>query len=150
MKRHRSLYPLSSDHHHGLVEARKLILGGAPAEGGNIEALARHFIEFWEGDMQRHFRQEEEIVLPMSEQYVAPDCVEVRETLKQHAEIRQLITELNRKLERLDAIEPAFVKQLGDLLRDHIRYEENELFPLLEACVPENVLWKINERLTHG
>jgi hypothetical protein len=24
------------------------------------------------------------------------------------------------------------------------------LFPLLEACVPENVLWKINERLTHG
>jgi hemerythrin-like domain-containing protein len=148
MKRHRSLYPLSSDHHHGLVEARKLSLAGAPAERDSFDVLAQHFIEFWEGNLQRHFQQEEEIVLPMSEQYVAPDCPEVRETLKQHGEIRQLIAEVNRKLAQHAGIEPALLKQLGDALRDHIRYEENELFPVLEACVPENVLWQINGRLT--
>jgi iron-sulfur cluster repair protein YtfE (RIC family) len=148
MKRHKSLYPLSHDHHHGLFEARLLSLADEQAGQDSPGALANRFIEFWESDLQRHFQQEEEIVLPVIEQYKSPDSAEVKETLRQHDEIRRLIAEVKGKLAQQAGIDAALLRQLGDALRDHIRYEENELFPVLEACVPEKVLWQINEQLT--
>jgi hemerythrin-like domain-containing protein len=150
MKRHKSLYPLSHDHHHGLVHARQLSLAGAQAERDSSEATAERFIEFWESDLQRHFQQEEEIVLPLLDQYVTSECAEVRETLRQHTEIRRLIAGLNSEPEKQEVPDLGLLSQIGDALRDHIRFEENELFPILEATVPEKALWQMNEQLTRG
>ena len=147
MKRHKGLHPLSHDHHHALVQARQLNLAGAQTEQGVAHAAAEQFIAFWEGDLQNHFRQEEDILLPVLETYVARDCAEIRETLKQHTEIRRLIDELKTELTRHGAIDAVLLGQIGGALTDHIRFEENELFPVVEARVPERELWEINEKL---
>src|SRR5829696_2913267 len=60
MKRSHALAPLSRDHHVGLVVAQKL--GRATTE---TSASARQdFLAFWRSDGQRHFRVEEEVLLP--------------------------------------------------------------------------------------
>src|SRR5262245_46458605 len=138
MKRHKSLYPLSHDHHHALVQARQMNLASVQTIQDASHAAAEQFIAFWEGDLQNHFRQEEEILLPVLETYVAQDCAEIRETLRQHTGIRRLIDALNTELTRHGAIDPVLLGQIGGALTDHIRFEENELFPVVEACVPEN------------
>ena len=144
MKRHESLRPLSRDHHHGLVQARKLSLAETDRE--SLTAAAAHFILFWERELERHFQEEEEVLLPMVAKYLAADADKISATLRQHAEIRKFVTALNAAPQTdYDTNLPA---QLGAALREHIRFEENELFPLIEQRVPEEVLRQMSRQLT--
>jgi iron-sulfur cluster repair protein YtfE (RIC family) len=148
MKRHQSLFPLSHDHHHALVQALNLDkVGGGDDQAGLREAAAR-FADFWKSDLQRHFAQEEQIVLPLLEKYKAADAAEIRETLEQHSAIARLIDELNEKLARREMIEASLLTNLAESLRRHIRYEESELFPAVEASVPDEEMWLMNMRLS--
>ena len=144
MKRHESLHPLSRDHHHGLVEARKLSL--AKTDRDSLTVAAAHFILFWERELERHFQEEEEVLLPMVAKYLAADADKVGATLRQHAEIRKLVTALNTA-PQTDS-DTNLLAQLGAALKEHIRFEENELFPLIEQRVPEEVLRQISKQLT--
>jgi hemerythrin-like domain-containing protein len=146
MQRHASLHPLSRDHHHGLVQARKLVRAGADLD--SFATAAADFIAFWEHDLERHFRQEEEVLLPTVAKYLVADGDKVSTTRRQHEEIRRLIAALNTV--RQTGCDPGLLAQLGAALREHIRFEENELFPLIERCVPEEVLWRLSEWLTSG
>jgi iron-sulfur cluster repair protein YtfE (RIC family) len=143
MKRHQSLFPLSHDHHHALVQALNLDkVGGGDDQAGLREAAAR-FADFWKSDLQRHFAQEERIVLPLLAKYKAADAVEIEDTLEQHSAIARLIDELNEKLARREMIEASLLTNLAESLRRHIRYEESELFPAVEASVPDEELWLV-------
>ena len=141
MKRHKSLYPLSWDHHHALVEARHLRL----AE--NAKEAAERFIEFWQQSLQNHFREEEEILLPLFARFTQPDRAEIVETLAQHADIRRRIDELIDCLNNGAVIDAESLKELASALDQHIRFEENELFPAIESAVAEEELWKMNSQL---
>jgi iron-sulfur cluster repair protein YtfE (RIC family) len=147
MKRHQSLYPLSHDHHHALVQTLNLDKAGVGDDQAGIREAAARFADFWRSDLQRHFAQEEQIVLPLLAKYKAADAAEIRETLDQHSTIAMLIGELNEKLTRPEMIEASLLTSLAESLRRHIRYEENELFPSVEASVPEEELWLMNMRL---
>lgn len=148
MKRHRSLYPLSHDHHHALVQALYLDKVGAGDDQAGFREAAARFADFWRSDLQRHFLQEEQIVLPLLAKYKAADVAEIRETLEQHSAIARLISELNEKLARGEMIEASLLTNLAESLRRHIRYEESELFPAVEASVPDEELWLMNMRLS--
>jgi mannose-6-phosphate isomerase-like protein (cupin superfamily) len=114
MKRHPSLVPLSHDHQHALVQAKRLLDGGDP----------HGFLRFYLGDMLRHFREEEELLFPLLvEGDEAPELV-VR-ALVQH----QRIHAGAQALARGDG-DP---RALGELVEAHVRLEERELFPLVEA-----------------
>ncbi len=43
--------------------------------------------------------------------------------------------------------DPKLLHALGDRLADHVRLEENELFPLVERTLPEPALAALGERL---
>jgi iron-sulfur cluster repair protein YtfE (RIC family) len=148
MKRHQSLYPLSHDHHHALVQALNLDKAGAGDDQAGLREAAARFADFWRSDLQRHFAQEEQIVLPLLEMYKGADAAEIRETLEQHSAIARLIGELNEKLARPETIEATQLANLAESLRRHIHYEESELFPAVEASVPEEELWLMNMRLS--
>ena len=148
MKRHQSLYPLSHDHHHALVQALNLDKAGAGGDQAGLREAAARFADFWRSDLQRHFAQEEQIVLPLLAKYKAADAAEIRDTLEQHSTIARLIGELNENLARQESIEASLLTNLADSLRRHIRYEESELFPAVEATVPEEELWLMNMRLS--
>jgi iron-sulfur cluster repair protein YtfE (RIC family) len=148
MKRHQSLYPLSHDHHHALVQALNLDKAAAGGDQAGLQEAAASFTAFWKSDLQRHFAQEEQIVLPLLAKYRAADAAEIRETLEQHSAITRLIGELNEKLARPEKIEASLLISLAESLRHHIRFEESEIFPAVEASVPEEELWLMNMRLS--
>ncbi len=147
MKRHRSLYPLSHDHHHALVQARNLKIVGEANDPDSSKDAAVRFANFWESDLQRHFLQEEQFVLPLLAKHKSPDALEITETLRQHVEITRLVAGLRDKLARLETIEGSLLSELGEALQLHIRFEEGTLFPAIERSSSDDELWQMNKEL---
>jgi len=122
MKRDEALRPLSRQHLNALHAAKIL------REGDDLEAVAAAFFDFWEGQGQRHLRIEEEVLLPGWALHAEVDREGVRRMLDEHLAIR-------REALRLEAGEATLeeARGLGRLLHDHVRFEERQLFPRLEA-----------------
>jgi hemerythrin-like domain-containing protein len=141
MKRHPALRALSSDHHHGLVQARRLVLAGSNdlANSATLLTTARAFLAFWERETRPHFRAEEEALLPAFARYADPDQPPIVRILIEHIRIRQLVATLEREVAG-DTLAAPTMQTLGELLRAHIRYEEDVVFPLLEKVMPEEAL----------
>ena len=66
--------------------------------------------------------------------------------LVEHVRIRRLVADLQDQL-AAGAPEPATMQAAGDLLREHIRHEENVVFPLIEAAMPEDALAALGQQL---
>jgi len=155
MKRHPSLHALSEHHHHALVQAF-LIARAAKEPLGRRRMLlrraARDFLRFWQRAGRRHFREEEEVLLPALARHVALDTQPaVLQMLAQHADIRGRIEQLAAALVLGRNLEPTLTR-LGRLLHDHVRLEENQVFPRIEAALSEKEMRRLRERLTrlHG
>lgn len=121
MKRSEELAPLSRDHHQALFVALQLKRGIPGSEAA--------FLGFIEGHGREHFRIEEEIVLPV---WLAADSKAdgrlAARIAAEHLEIRSCA----RRLRAGSFTDEARI-ELGVLLGHHIRFEERELFPLIEA-----------------
>ena len=154
MKRHPSLHPLSQHHHFALIQALGMRRAAeAPAEKrvAAVERQAEKFIRFWHKSGHIHFREEEEVLLPAYARHMRLDRdVEVMRILADHAEIRAAVRDFE---ERLAAKKPIAVEELaglGKLLHDHVRLEENKVFPRIEKTLGEaqlNVLGRGFTRL---
>jgi mannose-6-phosphate isomerase-like protein (cupin superfamily) len=127
MKRHPALIALSHDHHHALVEARRLRHAAASDE--DPAAAASAFRRFYAGVTVLHFREEEERLFP----------------LVVDAEARPLLVRALLDHQRLHALSAALddqgdlrtsMRELGQRLEAHVRLEERELFPLIERLAP--------------
>jgi iron-sulfur cluster repair protein YtfE (RIC family) len=131
MQRHPSLIRLSHDHHHGLALAlrcRKQALGRLkPMGAAGLNERAREFRAFFDTDLERHYRAEEEILFPLMRGAVGESAALIDELLRDHQRLREL---LNRLAEETVMAKTLF--DAGDLLERHIRREERELFPLFE------------------
>jgi hemerythrin-like domain-containing protein len=66
----------------------------------------------------------------------------VAEVLRQHAEIRIAALALGRR-----EASAAELKELGELLDDHVRLEERTLFPLIEDALDDAQLSQLAEAL---
>jgi hemerythrin-like domain-containing protein len=140
MKRHPALQALSADHHHGLVQARRLLqadeAGTAPAA---LLAIAQTFLAVWQADIRLHFRAEEEVLFPAFARYGDPAHPLIVRVLGEHMRIRQWVADLEQQVAQATP-QPATMLALGELLRAHIRLEEDQVFPLLEQVMPEAAL----------
>lgn len=147
MKRHPSLHPLSEHHHHALVQALQIrrLQGQAPTAW---RRAAKLFLQFWRRAGQKHFREEEEILLPAYARHVplTLDLPVVR-MLAEHAAIRAAVADLEAALAAGQAVE-THLTALGQLLHDHVRLEENEVFPRIEAALGPNGLGALGGRLS--
>ncbi len=143
MKRHQSLHGLSSEHHHGLVWARRLKTAGG-AEPQQAAGTAADFLEFWEKDLQAHFRKEEDVLFPYYYRCRQRTTENMLETLRQHVVIRGEILTLQEEMEN-NAINPQRLAAIGELLNEHVRFEERELFEEIQENCPEALLKKIGE-----
>ena len=135
MKRHRSLVPLSHDHHQALVQARRLKRG---KESSDPSTVARTFLGFFAEETVRHFREEEELLFP-----AVLDCPAAREpliqALLQHERLHGLANLLREALDSGRPITP-IMQELGDVLVAHVRHEERCLFPLIEGILDDSTL----------
>ena len=152
MKRHPSLHPLSQHHHFALIQALEMRrAAGAPAEkrAAAVVRQAEKFVRFWHKSGQVHFREEEEVLLPAYARHVRLDTdAEVMRVLADHAEIRAAVQDFEERLAAKIAIEAEEVGRLGKLLHDHVRLEENEVFPRIEKVLGEEQLNAMGQGLT--
>jgi hemerythrin-like domain-containing protein len=132
MKRHPALIPLSHDHHHALVEARRL---RRVADTHESAAVATAFLRFFAEDTVPHFREEEELLFPR-----VVDFEEARELLVQALLEHQRLHALTARLQRIVTTGGAadgVMRELGELLEAHVRLEERQLFPLIERLLDD-------------
>lgn len=132
--RHPSLVPLSHDHHHGLVVARRL--RRAVSEDERRRA-AEAFVRFIDGDGGDHFREEEDLLFPLVAASLDESAELVERATLDHLQLRTAAVRL-RRTQGPPAAD--VLRALGDRLEAHIRLEERELFPLAERVVPESEL----------
>lgn len=146
MKRTTALRGLSDDHHHGLVQARRL-QRAASGETGDLTEAARTFLKFWREETSTHFRKEEEVLLPvLARNGVAPDRESLAEMLAQHARIRGLVMQLGDEVTDR-AVRSETLRGLGEMLEAHIRLEERRVFPMIEEALTEEALAEVAAQL---
>ena len=129
MKRSAALTPLSHDHHQALAVALRL------RQATLAEDAVADFEQFWRGHGQAHFQIEEEVLLPIWARLGNADSGHVARIANEHLEIRVLALEIESKPALLSTL-----RRLGERLQAHVRYEERELFPLIEADLDEDAL----------
>jgi Hemerythrin HHE cation binding domain len=129
VKRSAALAPLSRDHQHALDAALHLRRAG---DDTVADAIAR-FQRFFAAEGRRHFAIEEDLLvpaLPGDDPEWAPGVARVR---GDHDAIRAAADALAEPRAAGDAGElVAAARALGERLTAHVRFEERELFAVLE------------------
>ena len=139
MKRGDFLRALSRDHHRGLSTALRLKRATSATAGEDRE----RFLDFWRAEGRRHFRIEEEVLLPAYARYSEVNEPAVVRVLTEHVDLRRRAMDL----EANERPEVDQLHELGERLRRHIRHEERVLFPRIEAAIPEVELGDVAEAI---
>ena len=152
VKRHTSLHPLSQHHHFALIQALEMRRAAEAPAGKRAAAVRRQaekFVAFWHKTGKIHFREEEEVLLPAYARHTRLDQdAEVMRLLADHAEIRAAVQDFERRLAADQTIDAEAVARLARLLHDHVRLEENEIFPRIEKVLGEQGLQEMGRGLT--
>lgn len=138
--RHEAMRPLSRHHHHALMAGLKI---RKAFEKGNVseeklKELQEDTLTFWHNDGNEHFREEEEILIPVYSKYASVDQDEIINMLLEHVHIRALIDNI-QKNEQLETS----LSELAEALDRHVRREERIIFPMIEKALPEDVLYEL-------
>jgi hemerythrin-like domain-containing protein len=142
VKRSDELAPLSRDHHRGLFVS----LGLRRATDENAAEARDAFVAFWGSEGAHHFRVEEAVLLPGFARHAPADHEAVVRVLVEHVDLRRRAYELSENADvPLEALH-----ELGTRLRDHIRHEEDVLFPLIERTLPAADLVALGEAIARA
>lgn len=141
MKRANQLQPLSRQHHLGLHIGRH-----AKMCTDTPESIAEHWqaLSTYISDMQSHFNLEDDLITHALLPYRSsqPEIGTALDTLEQqHELIRSLTAEIQAiQQDKNKTVTVHQVRQLGELLYEHVRFEERELFPIVEKYLTEDEL----------
>jgi hemerythrin-like domain-containing protein len=97
-------------------------------------------------EVMRHAVAEEMYVYPAMEEHLPNGSEDVQHDKKEHAEIVQLM----KQIEGVDSSDPAFmdlVRQFEGLLRHHAQDEEADQFPQLRAHFPPETLIELGQKV---
>ncbi len=112
------------------------------ADASTAPRAQDEFLAFWHSHGAHHFRCEEDILLPAYAGHGDPRHPLVLDVLVDHMEIRHAAARLERSEPRPEAL-----NELGARLANHVRLEERQLFPLIEAALPEDELDRVARAL---
>ncbi len=145
MPRHAALVPLSHDHHHALILALRLKKSGPVSKHDvwptGLVAHAKATVQMIQHELYPHFMLEEEILFPEARRVQAAATL-IDQLIVEHTKMRNDMEEIRRLTDEAATAELSTkLVEFGALLEQHIRREERELFPLLEASFTSEV-WK--------
>ncbi|OLF38432.1 MULTISPECIES: hemerythrin domain-containing protein [unclassified Psychrobacter] len=141
MKRAPQLQPLSRQHHLGLHIGRH-----AKECADNPQAITAHWqaLSSYIDDMHAHFSIEDNLITKalLPHQANQPEVASVLNTMKEQ---HRLLNNMKTEIQTTQTCEETIitvgqVKQLGNLLYDHLRFEERELFPIVEKYLTQHEL----------
>ncbi len=140
MKRAKELETLSWEHHDGLVIAARIKndLKKEKEPGHLIPYITNIYTNY----LRHHFKQEEDsFLIPIKPFPEADDLI--KRMLNEHQQFAEIFSQI-------DPLEPdVFVQvgRFGELLHDHIRFEERQLFPMIEQLLSAEQLKEIEQYL---
>lgn len=137
MKRSPELTPLSHSHHKGLFAAIQL------RKAEDLDSAVAALLEYWEVHGAEHFTIEEQVLLPAwLELDRGADPELAKRVIAEHLELRVMVRRARRGDVSLEELQ-----RCGDEISDHIRFEERELFPMIEAALSDADLRALGDEL---
>jgi hemerythrin-like domain-containing protein len=138
LKRSDELAGLSRDHHQALAVA--LQLRRATPETAD-DAIAR-FREYFERIGDRHFDLEEAVLLP-----ALPDDGEWNALSSRVRDEHRLLRAQGERVMTTTSAVVSELRELGDALEAHVRFEERQVFPFAEERLAPAELAELGRRL---
>ncbi len=135
IKRSKELAPLSREHHDGLLFVWKIKQG--LANNTALVTMCHYARWFWDNHIKPHFNDEEKVLI----KFLPADHPLVKQMIKEHMEIRDLIISLDKEPDK------STLKILAEFLNNHIRFEERELFAYAEESLTSEQLNSIYQQL---
>ena len=136
MTRNEHIRKLSREHHFSLLFSWKIRQG--LKMGVAVERIRKYVQYFWQQHLQPHFCEEEIIFFtPIKDRMV-------QRAINEHKQIRQQIEYLPRYSGN---DERKSLAKIADMVYEHVRYEERDLFPHLERKLSKGQLENIGEQL---
>ena len=139
LKRHQAIVSFSKDHHYGLLLVWKIRQGLNSAV--NPERISNYAIYFFKEDLEKHFREEEQLLFSK----LADNDVLRKQAEAEHLVIYDLIAAIEEN--KYDAL---LLKQLADKLEKHIRFEERQLFIHLQNTISSAELESLENRFSNN
>ncbi len=141
MQRDKNLYPLSHQHHNGLMAV--LLLKKGLAKHADVVVMGTFILSVWENELRTHFLQEEVQLHPDVLQI--PALTQLYHQMKtEHHQIRKIIDDLRNGLLSVETI-----RLFHQLLEQHIRFEERILFPFIETHIAAEQMAALGKHLEH-
>jgi len=134
MKRAPELTRLSHDHHHALDVARRL----RRADEATLDDARAYLDEFLRTRGAEHFDVEEQLLTP---RLCAENPLWAAAVTRMRAEHEAIRTQAEA------VSDVAAAHALGEALHDHVRFEERELFALVEATLAHAELGRLEAAL---
>ena len=136
VNRNEHIKKLSREHHFSLLFCWKIRQGLKMDVA--IERIRKYVQYFWQQHLQPHFREEEYIFFaPIKDKLV-------QRAINEHKYIKQQIeglTNYSGNSERKS------LAKIADMVYEHVRYEERDLFPYLERKLSKEQLENIGEQI---
>ena len=144
MLRDPSLIPLSHQHQHGLA-LTVLIERGLKADSSTEKAgqLAEKVASLTQVELLGHFKVEEDVLFPAVRQALDSTSL-LDELVAQHRELEILV---GRIAGSSGAERVGLLREFGELLSNHIRTEERQLFQEIQAKLPANEMGKLGREI---
>lgn len=139
-RRHDALMPLTHDHHHVLVRARRLAKAVEGGDDGELWRESQAFVDFFQTEGDLHFREEEEELVPIFGDQLPPEAVAM---LEDHVILRAFVRSLAGEA-NVASVERETARQVADRFTAHVRFEEKVLFPLIEAVATQDQMAQIS------
>ncbi|MBW6476922.1 MAG: hemerythrin domain-containing protein [Chromatiales bacterium] len=130
MKRVAALRQLSDDHHQGLVLALRAKKAADGKDGLSVDAIWAEVVQRFADELEPHFQIEE--------RYLAPALLDVGEIQlvqrlhQEHAALRELLEATDHSA--------ASLREFGQMLAQHIRFEERDLFEAAQRLLSSRTL----------
>lgn len=126
MKRSAILQPLSREHHTALTLAKACERAALSGDEVVVNLTCQRVIRAYANELEPHFRFEEVSLLPLLHGTETQPLAE--RTLADHRQLRGLLDALRQN-------DAGALGSFGKCLSAHVRFEERELFPVLESLL---------------
>src|SRR5688572_9939729 len=89
------------------------------------------FVRFFRDHAVQHFREEEEEVFPLVIDNSTAPIEGITRVLLEHVRLHALSRQLEDQVASRE-VDAGLMRRTADLLKQHVRFEEDELFPAIE------------------
>lgn len=134
MKRCEQLKKLSHEHHGSLSMALKISKASKSDEESELLAAIDTVQHYYNEELELHFQHEEQTIFSTIFKHYKEHIGVATTLLKEHGYLRVLIQRLTLETAQKD------LADFAQMLKDHTRVEERELFPIIQDLFTDEQL----------